>query len=85
MTTTQRDYYEILGVARDADQKSIKNAFRSLAMKYHPDRSKEPGAEEKFKEIAEAYAVLSDPKKRAQYDAGGFASGRIRRCYRCQR
>lgn len=68
-----RDYYEILGVAKDADQRAIKDAFRTLALKYHPDRNKEPGAEEQFKEIAEAYAVLSDPKKRADYDARGFA------------
>jgi len=73
MATVQRDYYEILGVPRDADKATIKNAFRELAMKYHPDRNKAPDAEEKFKEIAEAYAVLSDPKKRAQYDSGGFA------------
>ena len=73
MATAQRDYYEVLGVARDADQKAIKNAFRELAMKYHPDRNKAPDAEEKFKEIAEAYAVLSDPEKRARYDSGGFA------------
>ncbi|MBU1425878.1 MAG: molecular chaperone DnaJ [Gammaproteobacteria bacterium] len=71
--TTQRDYYEVLGVAKDADQKAIKDAFRTLAMKYHPDRNKEPGAEEHFKEIAEAYAILSDPKKRSEYDARGFA------------
>ena len=63
----------MLGVAKDADQKAIKDAFRNLAMKYHPDRNKEPGAEERFKGIAEAYAVLSDPKKRAEYDARGFA------------
>ena len=63
----------MLGVAKDADQKAIKDAFRNLAMKYHPDRNKEPGAEERFKEIAEAYAILSDPKKRAEYDARGFA------------
>lgn len=63
----------MLGVARDADQKAIKDAFRNLAMKYHPDRNKEPGAEERFKEIAEAYAIISDPKKRAEYDARGFA------------
>ena len=69
----QRDYYEVLGVARDADLKAIKNAFRKLALKYHPDRNKSPDAEEKFKEIAQAYAVLSDPKKRQEYDAGGFA------------
>lgn len=63
----------MLGVPRDADAKAIKDAFRSLALKYHPDRNKEPGAEERFKEIAAAYAVLSDPKKRAEYDAGGHA------------
>jgi molecular chaperone DnaJ len=62
-----------LGVPRDADAKAIKDAFRNLALKYHPDRNKEPGAEERFKEIAAAYAVLSDPKKRAEYDAGGPA------------
>lgn len=69
----QRDYYEVLGLSREADAKAIKDAFRKLALKYHPDRNKDPGAEEKFKEIAEAYAILSDPKKRAQYDSGGFA------------
>ena len=63
----------MLGVARDADEKVIKDAFRKLALQYHPDRNKEPGAEERFKEIAAAYAVLSDPKKRAEYDAHGFA------------
>ena len=69
----KRDYYEVLGVAREADQKAIKDAFRQLALKYHPDRDKEPGAEDRFKEIAEAYAVLNDPQKRAAYDAGGHA------------
>lgn len=73
MSDEQRDYYEVLGVARDADAKAIKNAFRELAMKYHPDRNKAPDAEARFKEIAEAYAILSDPKKRANYDARGFA------------
>ena len=58
---------------RDAEPKTIKDAFRALALKYHPDRNKEPGAEEKFKEIAAAYAVLSDPEKRRAYDARGFA------------
>jgi len=72
-TTAQRDYYEVLEVARNADVKAIKDAFRRLALKYHPDRNKSPDAEERFKEIAEAYAVLSDPKKRAEYDARGFA------------
>ncbi len=73
MPTTRRDYYEVLGVPRNAEQKAIKDAFRQLALRYHPDRNKEPGAEERFKEIAEAYAVLSDAKKRADYDARGFA------------
>ena len=68
-----RDYYEVLGVSRDADQKAIKDAFRQLALKYHPDRNKEPGASDRFKEIAQAYAVLSDPKKRAEYDTHGYA------------
>jgi len=72
MAVEPKDYYEVLGVPRDADEKAIKEAFRALALKYHPDRNKEPGAEERFKEIAEAYAVLSDPKKRANYDARGF-------------
>jgi len=69
----KRDYYEVLGVPRDASLDAIKHAFRHLALKTHPDRNKEPGAEEKFKEIAEAYAVLSDPKNRHAYDAGGHA------------
>jgi len=63
----------VLGITRNADEKAIKDAFRKLALQYHPDRNKEPGAEERFKEIAAAYAVLSDPKKRADYDAHGFA------------
>lgn len=63
-------FYEILGVPRDADAKAIKEAFRKLALKYHPDRNSDPAAEVCFKEIAEAYAVLSDPRKRARYDAG---------------
>jgi molecular chaperone DnaJ len=70
---SQRDYYEVLAVPHDAGEKKIKDAFRELALKYHPDRNKQPDAEEKFKEIAEAYAVLSDPRKRAEYDRGGFA------------
>ena len=73
MANAQRDYYEVLGVPSDADAKAIKAAFRELALKYHPDRNKSPDAEERFKEIAEAYAILSDPKKRADYDARGFA------------
>ena len=73
MASVQRDYYETLGVARDADAKTIKDKFRELALKYHPDRNKSPDAEARFKEIAEAYAILSDPKKRANYDSRGFA------------
>jgi len=72
MSTEEQDYYEILGVPRDADAKTIKDAYHRLAMKWHPDRSKAPDADERFKEIAKAYAVLSDPKKRAKYDARGF-------------
>ncbi|WP_455205962.1 molecular chaperone DnaJ [Kaarinaea lacus] len=68
----ERDYYEVLGVARDADTKAIKNAYHRLAMKFHPDRNPDPDAAEKFKEISKAYAILSDPKKRANYDARGF-------------
>jgi molecular chaperone DnaJ len=63
----------VLGVPRDASEKQIKDAFRTLALKFHPDRNKEPAAEEKFKEIAAAYAVLSDPNKRKEYDTRGFA------------
>ena len=67
------DYYEVLGVPRDADAKTIKKAFRQLARRYHPDISTEPDAEQRFKEIAEAYGVLSDPARRASYDAQGSA------------
>ncbi len=70
----KKDYYEVLGVAKDADEKEIKSAFRKLAKKYHPDVSKEPDAAEKFKEAQEAYAVLSDPDKRKQYDQFGHAA-----------
>ena len=70
----KRDYYEVLGVAKNATQDDIKKAYRKLALKYHPDRN--PGdkdAEEKFKEAAEAYSVLSDPDKKSRYDQFGFA------------
>jgi molecular chaperone DnaJ len=73
MATGQRDYYEILGVPRDADEKAIKGAYRQLALKYHPDRNKDPDAAEHFKEITQAFAVLSDPEKRTRYDTYGHA------------
>lgn len=69
----KRDYYEILGVSKKASQDDIKRAYRNLARKNHPDVNKEPGAAEKFKEINEAYQILSDPQKRSQYDYFGQA------------
>ena len=71
----KRDYYEILGVSRDADEETIKKAYRKLAMQYHPDRNpgKEKWANEKFKEINEAFSVLGDPEKRKKYDQFGTA------------
>jgi len=65
------DYYEVLGVSKDSTKEEIKKAYKKLAMKYHPDRNKENGAEDKFKKISEAYAVLSDEKKKANYDRFG--------------
>jgi molecular chaperone DnaJ len=69
----KRDYYEVLGIQKGATKDQIKDSYRKLAMQYHPDRNKDSGAEEKFKEISEAYAVLSDDQKRAQYDNLGHA------------
>ncbi|MFQ5815193.1 MAG: molecular chaperone DnaJ [Candidatus Hydrothermarchaeaceae archaeon] len=69
----KRDYYEVLGVKKNATKDGIKKAYRKLALQYHPDRSKAPDAEEKFKEISEAYGVLSDDDKRQQYDLYGHA------------
>lgn len=66
-----KDYYKVLGVGKDASAEDIKKAFRKIAMQYHPDRNSAPEAEEKFKEANEAYAVLSDPDKRKQYDMFG--------------
>lgn len=71
MSVKFRDYYEVLGVSRTADQKEIKKIYRKLARKYHPDVNKNPGSEERFKEIAEAYDVLSDAEKRRKYDELG--------------
>ena len=69
-----QDYYEVLGVSRDASDEDIKKAYRRLAMKYHPDRNNgDKAAEEKFKQVGEAYAVLSDPQKKAAYDRFGKA------------
>jgi molecular chaperone DnaJ len=71
---SKRDYYEILGVGREAGEPDIKGAYRKLALKFHPDRNPDdPNAEEKFKEASEAYSVLSDPQKRAAYDRFGHA------------
>ncbi|MCL2688054.1 MAG: molecular chaperone DnaJ [Methanobrevibacter sp.] len=69
----KRDYYDVLGIEKGADKKKIKKAYRKLAMKYHPDVSEDEGATEKFKEISEAYAVLSDEEKRQTYDQFGHA------------
>jgi molecular chaperone DnaJ len=69
--SSKRDYYEVLGVQKNASKEEIKNAYRKLALQYHPDRNKEPTAEEKFKELSEAYAVLSDDEKRKRYDMYG--------------
>ena len=73
MTTHKRDYYEVLGVARDASEEEIKKAFRRLALEFHPDRNKSDGAADRFKEVSEAYQVLSDGGKRSSYDRFGHA------------
>jgi molecular chaperone DnaJ len=70
----KRDYYEVLGVGKTASEDEIKKAYRSLAKKYHPDVSTEKNAEAKFKEVQEAYEVLSDATKRSQYDQFGHAA-----------
>src|SRR5437899_3620244 len=79
MATEKRDYYEVLGVGRKAPDEEVKRAYRKLAVKFHPDKNPDdPHAEEKFKELGEAYDVLMDPDKRVAYDRFGhaaFASG----------
>lgn len=72
-TTNKRDYYDVLGIERDASEEDIKKAFRKLALEFHPDRNRSDGAEERFKEVNEAYQALSDPSKRAAYDRFGHA------------
>src|SRR3978361_153064 len=76
-TRMSSDYYEILGVARDASPEQIKKAYRQLAMKLHPDVATEPDAGERFKKVAEAYEVLTDPKKKDLYDRGGDPLGGV--------
>ena len=66
-----KNYYNLLGLERHSSEEEIKKAYRKLALKYHPDKNKQPGAEERFKEIAEAYEVLSDRDKRAAFDRYG--------------
>lgn len=77
VSTAYKDYYEVLGVERSADEKALKKAYRKLAREYHPDVNHDPDAEERFKEIAEAYEVLGDAEKREQYDrvGQGYSAG----------
>ncbi len=73
MTDEKRDYYEVLGVSRDATTDDLRRAYRKLARRYHPDVCKEPNAEARFKEVNEAYQILSDDEARARYDRYGHA------------
>lgn len=78
MVKMGKDYYDILGIKKGAPDEDIKKAYRKQALRYHPDKNKSPGAEDKFKEIAEAYDVLSDPKKKDIYDRYGEEGTRAR-------
>ena len=75
MSSNKKDYYEVLGVPRDATEAQIRKAYKKLAVRWHPDKNPDnrKAAEEKFKEISEAYSVLGDPKKKNEYDNGGFS------------
>ena len=77
MSSDKKDYYEVLGVQKDATEEQIRKAYKKLALRWHPDKNPDnkKEAEEKFKEINEAYSVLSDPQKRNEYDNGGFSFG----------
>lgn len=74
-----KDYYKVLGVSSDSNEDEIKRAYRKMALKFHPDKNSEADAEDKFKEIAEAYEILTDPKKRSIYDQFGEEG---ERCFR---
>src|SRR5919199_1899907 len=74
MATTKRDYYEVLGVRRNASEDEIRKAYRRLALQYHPDRNPDASASERFKEVKEAYEVLSDGEKRQLYDRFGHVA-----------
>ena len=80
-----KDYYAILGVARDADEGAIKKAYRKMALQYHPDKNKSPSAAAKFQDISEAFQVLSDANKKTIYDKyGEEGAGAVAECFQSQ-